>query len=88
MAFSETAPAGGTPVEAVRIHYRDLIIDWAYDATEQHWVRSTDQIPHIEKESNEQLHTSNVLILEEIHTEQPYVSEGYWVQGITPSPPI
>ncbi len=81
MAFSETAPAGGTPLEAVRIHYRDMIADWAYDATKQVWVRSTDEVPHIEKESNEQLHTSNVLILEEIHTEQPYVSEGYWGPG-------
>jgi len=81
MAFSETVPDDGFDTDAITINYVETTITWEYDEDNGVWLRSQDGEPHLEALSMEQITSANVLILEEDHIDQPYVSEGYWGPG-------
>lgn len=81
MAFSATPPAGGIPVDAIRVDYRGTDVEWTYDPASGRWFRAQDGEPHFDALSETRINTANVLVLEEDHTVQPYVSEGYWGPG-------
>lgn len=79
MAFSETTPAGGMPVNGVWIQYRETEIEWAYNTGR--WQRSQDNQPHLDAATNTQVNAANVIILEDDHIQQPVISENYWGPG-------
>ncbi len=81
MAFSEDVPDGGIPTDSITINYVETTITWDYDEDSQRWLRSQDGEPHNEALTREQISAANVLIVEEDHIDQPYVSEGYWGPG-------
>lgn len=81
MAFSEDAPDGGFPTDSLILDYVATSIQWDYDADSGLWLRSQDGEPHLEALTMEQMTTANVLIVEEDHIDQPFVSEGYWGPG-------
>jgi len=80
MAFSAAVPTGGTPLQQVDIGYAEQTSSWAYDEASGQWLRSTDGEAHFDAEGL-RISADNVLIVEEIHTIQPYVSENYWGPG-------
>lgn len=81
MAFSETPQEDGIDANSITINYVETTITWDYDEDLNLWLRSQDNEPHIEALTMEQITSANVLILEEDHIDQPYVSEGYWGPG-------
>lgn len=81
MAFSESAPENGNGTASITINYVETTVTWEYDEDSAVWLRSQDGEPHLEALSMEQITAANVLILEEDHIDQPYVSEGYWGPG-------
>lgn len=81
MAFSETMPEGGVPLNALNVAYRNTDIDWTYDAATGRWLRAQDGEAHFDANLNEQISAANVLIIEEDHTEQPVVRDGFWGPG-------
>jgi hypothetical protein len=78
MAFSETAPEGGVPLERGLVRYRETVVEWVWDDEADVWLRFTDGEPHNDLGTDSQVRAKNVLILEEEHTEQPFVREQYW----------
>lgn len=81
MAFSETVPENGIPAKSITLNYAETTATWEYDEADNVWLRSQDGEAHIENLTDEQISASNVLIIEEDHTEQPFVAEGYWGPG-------
>lgn len=81
MAFSEDAPDGGIGLDSLQLDYVETSITWDYDSDQGAWLRTQDGEPHIEALTMEQITATNVLILEEDHIDQPFVSEGYWGPG-------
>jgi len=81
MAFSEDTPEGGFATDSIMLDYVATSVQWDYDATKNVWLRSQDGEPHMEALTMQQITASNVLIIEEDHIDQPFVSEGYWGPG-------
>jgi hypothetical protein len=81
MAFSEDAPDRGFVTDSITLDYVATSVKWDYDADTTLWLRSQDGEPHIEALTMEQITSANVLIVEEDHIDQPFVSEGYWGPG-------
>ena len=81
MAFSEDAPDGGFVTHSITLDYVETSVQWDYDAGANLWLRSQDGEPHLEALTMEQITAANVLIIEEDHIDQPFVSEGYWGPG-------
>jgi hypothetical protein len=81
MAFAEAAPAGGVPVESATIKYVETAVDWHYDADAGRWLRVQDDEPHFDAVAEAQISAANVVIIEEEHTIQPFVSANYWGPG-------
>jgi hypothetical protein len=80
-AFSEETPEGGQELEQLTITYRNTEVIWTYDAESNRWTRSQDGELHVYAENDMPVQADTVVMLEEEHTEQPYVSEGYWGAG-------
>lgn len=78
MAFSDTAPEGGIPLESALVRYRQTIVEWQWDDEAQRWMRYQDGEPHWDYSQDKQVQAVNVVIFEEEHTEQPYVRDQYW----------
>lgn len=78
MAFSEAAPEGGTALDTMTIRYREMLVDWAWDAASERWLRSTDGEAHFDQLSGEQVNAANVVVIEEEHTVQPFVRDQFW----------
>ena len=81
MTFGESIPDGGHAIDRLTLDYVATSVEWIYDSTSNSWLRAQDGEPHIEALTMEQITASNVLILEEDHIDQPYVSDGYWGPG-------
>jgi len=81
MAFSDEEPDGGFPTESLLLNYVSTSVQWDYDTDTGLWLRSQDGEPHMEALTMEQITAANVLIVEEDHIDQPFVSEGYWGPG-------
>ena len=78
LAFSSAVPDGGKAIDDIQVRYAAADIVWAYDPARNVWLRSQDGEPHTDAVSGEQLEADNVIILEDEHTIQPFVSEEYW----------
>lgn len=81
MAFSDQPPAGGAPAGGLRVQYRETEIAWDYDAAAGRWLRSQDGKPHLDALRETQISAANVLVIEDEHTIQPVVAQGYWGPG-------
>lgn len=66
---SPTAAASGTnPASRVQIPYiHGYVVSYDYDADKEYYLRSMDGKPHADKETGDQLHTRNLLVLEAKH---------------------
>jgi hypothetical protein len=80
MAFSEQTPSDGVAADSIDIAYRATDALWTWDSGSGRWLRSQDGAPHMTTDG-EQISAANVLILEDDHVEQPFVSDGYWGPG-------
>ncbi len=78
MAFSETAPAGGTPLDFAQVRYTQSVVGWEWDVDAERWLRFQDGEPHWDSSQDKQVQATNVVIIEDTHTIQPFVSEQYW----------
>lgn len=81
MAFSEQPPAGGVPLDGLWVQYRETEIEWAYDDESGRWLRSQDGAAHMDAATGTQINAANVLVIEDDHIEQPFVSANYWGPG-------
>lgn len=81
MAFSEQPPAGGVPLDGLWVQYRETEIEWAYDDESGRWLRSQDGEAHMDVATGTQINAANVLVIEDDHIEQPFVSANYWGPG-------
>lgn len=80
MAFGETTPEAGVPLDSVAINYSESQVMWDYDAESGRWLRWQDGDEHFDG-NGVQVSAANVVIIEEEHTVQPFVSENYWGPG-------
>lgn len=78
MAFSETLPAGGIPVRDITVQYAETDVLWEWETEIEHWKRSQDGAPHNDATTQAQITADNVMIIEDNHIEQPFVSDQYW----------
>ncbi|MEL6526317.1 MAG: DUF3048 domain-containing protein, partial [Chloroflexota bacterium] len=78
MAFSTETPTNAVPLDSFIVRYRNVIVEWVWDAEAERWMRFTDDEPHILADTGEQLNATNVVIVEEEHPIQPVVSDNYW----------
>lgn len=78
MAFSEEVPDDGVPLDAITVHYAETDVEWMYDTALGRWLRGQDGEPHFEALSESQVNAANVLIFEDDHVIQPFVSDQYW----------
>ncbi len=78
MAFSDDAPPGGTPLDYAQVRYTQSVVGWEWNAAAERWLRVQDGDPHWDTSQDKQVQAANVVIIEDEHTVQPYVSEQYW----------
>ncbi|MBC8098987.1 MAG: DUF3048 domain-containing protein [Armatimonadetes bacterium] len=78
MAFNPQPNATSTPAESISVQYSETDITWRYDAASGNWLRFQDGEPHMDALSDSQVAAANVVVIEEEHTIQPFVSENYW----------
>lgn len=82
MAFTESAPTGGTPTSYFEINYLAGVCtaEWAYDATVGRWMRSTAGVVHTDYLTGKQLAFANVVIVYANHLETD-ILEDTWGGG-------
>lgn len=82
MAFSESLPAGGQPMEYVEISYlaNSWIAQWQYDATSGSWFRSMGGSRHTDALTGEQISAENVIVVYANHLETD-ILEDTWGGG-------
>ncbi|MBL8162630.1 MAG: DUF3048 domain-containing protein [Anaerolineae bacterium] len=81
MAFSEALPEGGQGVMGINVNYAETQIEWRYNAETGRFERGQDGEAQIDEYDGQPVSADNVVILEEEHTVQPKVSDGYWGPG-------
>jgi len=81
MAFSSESTGDGTPLDAIRIHYADTEVEWAFDADSGRWERAQDGEAHFDADGGRRITAANVVIVEEDHTVQATVAPNYWGPG-------
>lgn len=75
MAFSDQPPAGGTPATTIGIDFQWEDISWSYDADSGRYLRWSAGVPHLDGNTNEQVRTTNVVVIYANHTEDPAICE-------------
>lgn len=71
-AFSENPDEGGFPANDVYIDWwGQADARWQYDAETGRYIRFTDGVPHLDKATDEQLWTDNLIIVEVPHNRRP-----------------
>lgn len=81
MAFSDNVPAGGTTLNGIYINYAETQIGWVYDAAAGRWNRWQDGEAQFDAVTDSPVSAANVVVIEEEHTVQPFVSANYWGPG-------
>jgi len=81
MAFSETPPANGVPVDGITVAYTGTSVQWLYQEFDGRWGRTQDGQGHFDALSGSHITAANVLILEAVHTEQTPGDPFYWGRG-------
>lgn len=77
MAFSKDVRVAGVPINRASIQYRGSAVGWEWDEASGRWLRLQDGEPHVDG-NGVRISAANVVILEEEHTEQPFVRDQYW----------
>ena len=68
MVFSEEPPVGGEPISHININYQDrMIVDWEYDEENGRYWRWADGEVHVDRNTDEQLSASNVVVVFALH---------------------
>lgn len=68
MIFTSQPPAGGSPVTAFQINYeRWTHVNWQYDPQTNRYLRSQDDQPFIDANTNEQITAVNVVVVYALH---------------------
>ncbi len=68
MAFATEPPAGGESATAVSIDYDGFaVVGWTYDAENGRYWRDIDGEMHIDKNNDEQISATNVIMIHVIH---------------------
>jgi len=78
MAFRDTPPTDGIALDRALVRYRNMVIDWQWDAEADAWLRFTDEEAHFDSLTNTQVQAKNVVIIEEEHVIQPKVRDQFW----------
>lgn len=85
-AFNEDPGPNGVPVNDLFIEwYGQADARWQYDPETEHYVRFTDNVPHLDAGDGQQLWADNLVILEVPHVERPDLfppGADYWSLGI------
>ncbi|MEI2608627.1 MAG: DUF3048 domain-containing protein [Candidatus Promineifilaceae bacterium] len=75
MAFSSTPPAGGTAATSITLDYQWETVSWQYDAAAGHYLRWSAGAPHLDGNTNEQVHAENVVVVFANHQEDATICE-------------
>ncbi|MDX1413894.1 MAG: DUF3048 domain-containing protein [Candidatus Promineifilaceae bacterium] len=68
MAFAEVPPANGQPAREIHVAYKDwTAVTWRYHEDSGRYLRWTDNEPHIDANTDEQLSAANVVVIFAIH---------------------
>jgi len=75
-AFSDVADPDSQPANLVDIaYYGQVDAKWEYDQASGHYLRYTDQQPHMDAADGQQLWADNVVVIEVPHEERPDIFE-------------
>lgn len=83
LSFSDTPPAGGTPVSSVTIrHHSSYWVRWKWDAGANVWTRHisndtapTTDSPHVDAATGRPITATNVLIIQAVHTQTDIIED-------------
>lgn len=79
MSFSaDPLDSAGVELERMVVRYRETEIHWVWDAQAGRWMRFQDGAAHMDSGTGTQVQATNVVVLEEEHTVQPFVRDQYW----------
>ncbi|MCA9928591.1 MAG: DUF3048 domain-containing protein [Anaerolineales bacterium] len=73
--FSSEPPPGGEPASSAMIDYQWEEVEWRYDEGNGRYLRWAGGVPHLDGNSNEQVHAANVVIIAPFHVEDPTICE-------------
>lgn len=74
-AFTEDAPAGGSPAQKINIDYRTEKVEWQWDEELGKYRRWMDFEEHVDANTEEQVTASNVIFLTPFHVNDPEICE-------------
>lgn len=74
-AFSSASPEGGEAVNGVIIDYQWEEVEWRYDAEDGRYYRWAGGQPHLDGNTNEQVHAANVVVIAPFHVEDGTICE-------------
>ena len=75
LPFTSNPPAGGTPANSVSIDYQWETVEWRYDAVNGRYFRWAAGEPHLDGNTQEQVHAANVIIIAPNHVEDGTICE-------------
>jgi len=78
MAFTDDPPGQSMTLASMLVRYRQTEVQWVWDAETERWLRFQDGEPHMDMSRNTQVRATNVVVIEEEHTVQPFVRDQYW----------
>ena len=73
--FSNEPPAGGTPAMALNLDYNWTLVNWRYDPASGRYLRWTDDIPHLDGNTGEQVSAANVIVIAPNHAYDAEICE-------------
>jgi hypothetical protein len=63
MVFSERPTVQGAPATYIYIPFRNIDVEWRYDAASERYLRWSDGVPHTDVLDGRQLNAANVVVL-------------------------
>jgi len=78
MAFLVTLPAGGSAATTASIDYSKTHVAWRYDALSGAYLRWTDNTPHTDALTGQQLAFENIVVISAYHDEVDLFPEKYY----------
>jgi hypothetical protein len=75
MSFSSIPPDGGVPATNITLDYQWETVNWQYDAAAGHYLRWSAGQPHLDGNTNEQVHAKNVVVIFANHEEDATICE-------------
>lgn len=78
MAFLPSVPAGGSVATAATLDYSKTRVTWRYDPLSGDYLRWTDNIPHTDALTGQQLAFENVIVISAYHDDVDLFPEKYF----------